>query len=53
MSFSRQWEGRTWSSGVMEYWSNGKAKNTKIIRIEAFFNTPTLQHSNTPTLHEV
>jgi hypothetical protein len=48
MSFSRQWEGRTWSSGVLEYWSNGKAKNTKRRGFETFFNTPTLQYSKTP-----
>ena len=39
---------RSWSIGVMEYWSVEKKKDINPITI-----TPTLQYSNTPKLVEV
>jgi hypothetical protein len=40
--------GESWSTGAVEYWSNRKIENEKILDVMVLFNTPILQYSHTP-----
>jgi len=45
---SQQQAARSWSNGVVEYWSNVEIKMQDSVSLRLF---STLQYSSTPTLH--